>query len=184
MAEKEKKPEKGAAEPAAEAAPAAEKKKLPVKTIALVGAALVIEAVVICAAFMLSGKPAEVKADHAAVDVAAEADVPLEMMVIADKFQNTRSGRTYLYDTEIYMVVKKKNEDRVEERMKANAAQVSAEIATIFRRAEPAHLLEPTLGTLTRQIKAVLDEKIGKDAEGASMVESVLIKKYAQFRSE
>jgi len=62
------------------------------------------------------------------------------------------------------------------------AAQVASDIATIFRRAEPAHLGEPTLATVTRQIMASLDERIGRDAEGKSLVQEVLMKKCIQYR--
>ena len=157
-------------------------KGLPVKTLAIMVVALVIEGAAISAVFMFSGKPAAVKADKIATSEAAEGDKPVEKLVIADKFENNRSGKTFLYDTEIYIVVQKKNEEKVDVQLDAMSAQIAADIATIFRRAEPAQLLEPTLATLTRQIKAVLDDRIGHDAEGKSMVDEVLMKKYTQFR--
>ncbi len=161
---------------------AAPKKGFPIKTIMVLVAAMIIEAIAIVGAIHFSAGPAKVKADSAAEDMAAQAEMPVEIQVLADKFQNTRTGRTYIYDTDIYIIVRKKDQDRVEEGLKRMSAAVSTEISTIFRRAEPAHLLEPTLATLTRQVQAVLDSKLGKDAEAKSFIQQVLIKKCTQFR--
>ena len=182
MAEKGKQPEKAPAE--ASPAAAEPKKKPPMKTIMIVAVALVVEAVAISAVFMMSGKPTEVKADVHAKDAEKVADEPVEILVAQDRFFNNRSGRAYIYDTEIYMVVKKKNEARANEQMEKAQAQVLADISMIFRRAEMVHLLEPTLATLTRQVRAVLDERLGKDPEGKSLVDEVIFKKYTQFRAE
>jgi flagellar basal body-associated protein FliL len=174
---------KGAAAPAE--APAG-KRKLPLKTILVLGAVLGIEAGAISTAFLVAGRPADAKAEHAVeqAEAAADGEKTVTEQVVADKFQNTRSGRTYLYDTEIYVVIKKKNQPRVAEDLEAKTPQVVADIALIFRRAEPAHLLEPTLATLTRQIRAALDERLGKDSEGKSYIEDVLIKKFTQYRAD
>ena len=176
---------KGAAAPAAGAPEGgAVKKKLPIKMIGIVAACLLIEGVAISTVFMLSGKPHDAKADHAAADPAADQEKPVELAVITDNFQNTRSGRTYLYDTEIYVVVKTKNKVKVEGQLKATSAQINNDITMIFRAAEPAHLLEPTLATLNRLIRGSLDERVGKDAEGKPLVDEVVIKKFIQFRAE
>ena len=176
MAEQQAAP---AAEKPAEAAP---KKGMPMKTILIMVVVLIIEGLAISGAFMFSGKPAAVHAEGLAKDAAADGLVPVEKLVIADKFQNNRSGKTYLYDTEIWIVVQKRNEDKVDEQLEAMSAQIASDIATIFRRAEPAHLLEPTLATITRQIMASLDDRIGRDAESKSLVQEVLMKKCIQYR--
>lgn len=170
--------------PASAAEPATKKGGLPMKTIMVVGVALVIEAVAICGAFMFAGKPAAVKANDLAHDEAAKGEEPVEKQIIEEKFQNNRSGKTYLYDTDIWIVIKAKDEAKVDEMLEKMSAQIAADTATIFRRAEPAQLLEPTLATLQRQIKAALDERIGMDPEGKSMVQQVLMKKYTQYRAD
>lgn len=183
----EKAPAKEAAAPAGTGAAAAKpsaKGKLPVKTAAILGIAFVLEAVVIAGVFMFAGKPTDVKADAAAADAAAAAEEPVEIQVIADKFQNTRTGRTYLYDTEVFVLVKMKNQEQVNKELEAKKAQTATDIATIFRRAEPAYMLEPTLATLTRQVHAALDERVGKDEQGKSLIEQVLIKKCTQYRAD
>lgn len=163
----------------------ASKKGFPFKTIIIIAAALLLEGAAIMAVFMFTSGPATVHADPAAQDAAALAEQPVEKLVIEDKFQNTRTGRAYLYDTQIYIVIKRKHENRVESLLKEKTAAINADITTIFRRAEPAHLLEPTFATLTRQIKAALDNRVGRDPEtGESLVEEVLITKCNQFRSD
>ena len=64
------------------------------------------------------------------------------------------------------------------------AAQISADIRTIVSRAEPNHLLEPTLATIKRQIKAALDKRLGRDEDGNSRVDHVVITKFTQFRAD
>lgn len=168
----------------AEGAAEEPKKKLPIKTVAIMGVVLALEAVAISAAFMLAGGPATVHADAAAHDEAAAAEQPVELLVAADKYQNTRTGRPYLYDTEIYVVTKVKHQEDMELKIETMGAQISTDIATIFRRAEPAHLLEPELSTLTRQINAALDNRLGFDEDGKPFVDEVLIKKCMQFRAD
>ncbi|MFW5681654.1 MAG: hypothetical protein ACOC1G_01495, partial [Phycisphaeraceae bacterium] len=72
---------------------APEKKKLPIKTILIVAGVLLVEAVAISAVFIFSGGPSEVRAQDMANDPALVAEQPAEVLVIADKFQNTRVGR-------------------------------------------------------------------------------------------
>lgn len=162
----------------------AQKKKLPLKPILVLLAVVLIEGAAISTAFLLSGKPAAVQADAGAEkDEALKLEEPIEELLVADKFQNTRSGRTYLYDMEIYMVVRKRNQELVKRQLDTRKAQVRQDIRTIISRAEPSQMLEPTLATLTRQIQAVLDERIGRDGQdGKPLVEHVLITKCTQFR--
>lgn len=165
-------------------APPTANKRLPIKTMAILAVVLLLEGGAISAAFLLAGGPADVKAEGAAPDAAAQAMQPVEVMVLAEKFQNTRSGRPYLYDTEIFLVTHQKYQKLVEEQIEAMRAQISTQIATIFRRAEPSQLIEPELSTLTRQIRAALDDQLGYDADGNPYVQEVLIKKCMQFRAD
>ena len=162
----------------------APKKSLPIKTIIVLAGVVVVEAVAICGAFLIAGKPADVQAQGALPDAEADANRLVEELVLEKKFQNTKTGRTYVYDTQIYVVVKQKHREQVARYIEQMQAQIASDIATIFRRAEPTHLLEPTLGTLKRMIKASLDEKIGRDDEGHPIIQKVLITKFSQFRAD
>ena len=157
------------------------KKKLPIKTIIILAVVLLIEGAAISAAFLLTGGPDAVKADGAAMDEMAQMEQPVEELVVADKFQNTKTGKTYIYETEVYVVVKRKNQERVQKTLETMSAQITTGIAIIVRRAEPAHLLEPSLATLNRQIKVTLDDRFKLDDEGKPIVQQVLIKKCTQF---
>lgn len=157
------------------------KKTLPIKTVIILAVVLLIEGAAISAAFLLTGGPDAVKADGALMDEMAEMEQPVEELVVADNFQNTKTGKTYIYDTEIFVVVKRKNRERVMKTLETMSAQVTTAIAIIFRRAEPAHLLEPSLATLNHQIKVALDERFKRDDEGNPIVQQVLIKKCTQF---
>lgn len=160
------------------------RRAFPLKALGILLAVVLIEGAAISTAFVLSGRPAAVSASQGAEkDEELSLDKPIEELVVSDRFQNTRTGRTYLYDTEIYIVVRKRHHERVKQAMEARKAQIRQDIRTIISRAEPSQLLEPTLATLTRQIQAVLDDRIGHDTEeGQSLVEQVLITKCTQFR--
>lgn len=162
---------------------AGQKKKLPLKTAAILVAVLLLEAGAISAAFLLSGGPADVKAEGASKDAVAAAMQPVEIMVLAEKFQNTRTGRSYLYDTELFIVTQQKHQKNIEAQIAAMRAQITTDVATIFRRADPSHLLEPELSTLTRQIRATLDNRLGYDEDGKPYVQEVLMK-CMQFRAD
>lgn len=160
------------------------KKKLPIKTAIVLLAALLIEGAAISTVFILAKGPEPLKADATVADEMAEAERHVEVLVIADKFQNTRTGRSYLYDTEIYVVIHNKDLDQIKQSIESMKAQLSTEIATIFRRAEPSYMMEPDLATLTRQINAVLQKKLGVDAEGEPYVIGTLIEKCIRIRAD
>jgi len=168
----------------ADGAPAEGKKKLPMKTILVLAAVLLVEGAVISLVFLLSAGPSPVAANTAAEDAAAKAEEPVELLIVSDSFQNTRSGRTYIYETEVWVVVRRKHDEVVKKSLEGLNAQLTADIATIFRKAEPSYLLDPNLATLTRQIKASVDERLGEDADGKPVADKVLIKKFMQFRAD
>jgi len=169
---------------AAPAAPAAPKRKISLKAIIVLSAVLLIEGAVISIAFIFSGSPSPVQAEIAADTAAAIAEEPVEHLIVSDSFQNTRSGRTYVYETEVVVVVRRKHDDKVKKSIEQMNAQITSDIGTIFRKAEPSYLLDPNLATITRQIKAAVDERLGKDADGKPIAEEVLIKKFMQFRAD
>ena len=156
------------------------KKKFALRTFAALLVMLLLQAGVVSTVFFITGQPADVRAEGAKLEE-AELEEPVELQLVEDRFQNTRTGRAYLYDTEIYIVVPRKHQQYVQTRLERMHAQVTTEIATIFRRAEPSHLLEPELSTLTRQITAVTDRRFGYDEDGEPYVREVLIRRCMQF---
>jgi flagellar basal body-associated protein FliL len=166
-------------------APDAEgKKKLPIKTALILLVALLIEGAAISAVFIMAKGPETIKADAGLADELADEEKQVEVLVISEKFQNTRTGRSYLYDTEVYVLIRKKHLDDVEASIQEMQAQISTELATIFRRAEPSYLMEPNLATLTRQVGTVLVDKIGTDSDSEPFVLGTLIKKCIRIRAD
>lgn len=160
------------------------KKKLPIKTALVLIVALLIEGIAITSVFIMAKGPEPIRADAGLDEQLADEEKQVEVLVIEEKFQNTRTGRSYLYDTEIYVLIRNKHIDDVEANILGMKAQLSTEIATIFRRAEPSYLMEPNLATLTRQVGAVLVEKIGTDSDSEPFVQGTLIKKCIRIRAD
>lgn len=160
------------------------KKKLPIKTLIVLLVALLIEGLAISAVFMLTKGPEPIHADAGLAEELADEEKQVEVLVIEEKFQNTRTGRSYLYDTEIYVLIRHKHIDDVTANIENMKAQISTELATIFRRAEPSYLMEPNLATLTRQVGAVIVEKLGTDSDSEPYVQGTLIKKCIRIRAD
>jgi hypothetical protein len=177
--DKEKAP---AAAPAGTAAPAA-KKGSPLKVGIVLLGVLLLEGGTVFVTMLMSGGPHKAEAKHMVAPEDAEGNKLVELLVSKDQFSNQRSGRVMLYDTEIFITVRKKDGDKLKKQVEAMQAQLSTDIATVFRRAEPAQFLEPTLATLTRQVKAVLDERLGKDAEGQPLAQETLIRRCIGFQA-
>jgi flagellar basal body-associated protein FliL len=108
----------------------------------------------------------------------------VEVPLIAGRYPNSKRGRTYIYDTEVYLVTLAKDQSMLESMIKKMTAQISSDIRTIISRSEPNQLLEPSLGGVKRQIKAAMDERLGYDAEGHSRVLEVVVTRFTQFRAE
>ncbi|MEM7681086.1 MAG: hypothetical protein AAF288_03935 [Planctomycetota bacterium] len=168
--------ENNAAEPA--------KKKPPIKMLAIVAVVMVVEAIAVGAVFLLSGGPSPVEATEGLEDAEEAANRPVEVMVVADKFQNTRSGKSYLISADIYVTVRTKHEDQVTERIASNVHQLTDDIRTVFHRAEPAHLSEPGAATLKRQIASVINAELGVDPDGEPYVIEVLLPRMHRFASD
>ena len=161
------------------------KKKLPLKTILILAAVMLIEGAAISGVWLLSGGAADVGADSAAVDDEAYMNELVEELVVEGKFQNTKTNRAYLYDTQVYIKVRRKHQDKVKEELESKRAAITMEIASIIRSAEPVHLREEKLATLIRQTKAALQEMLTADDDtGESKVEEVTIPKFIQYRTD
>jgi flagellar basal body-associated protein FliL len=184
-----------------EAPPPAEKKeaakagggfmtKLPV----LLGGVMLIEAVVLFAGFKFIGGGAknanaadltsmDIKKDTAdgAAAMATKAQA-VEIQLVDSRFPNKVSGRTFLYDVNMYVSVKAENEDKVKKKIADNDALIKDRLRTIIAQSDPEKLgggSEPGLETLRRQVKFQLDEIIGEN-----MIEEVLVPRCIPFRTD
>lgn len=159
--------------PAEGAAPA--KKKSPIATIGLVAGIMVAEAAVL---YVLLGKtsaqPATAEA-HVAGHDEAEKKETVEIELLDEKFQNMQTGKTWMWDVQIVLKVKQKNEELITPELEKRASEIKEGLAQVFRRAQHSHLVEPELITVNRQVHAFMDRLLGLDPEGHSRIERVLI---------
>jgi flagellar basal body-associated protein FliL len=192
----------------AEAPPPAEKKEAPApakggllsKTPVLLGAAMVIEAVVLFGGFkFLGGGPKASQAVELAAAVQAadksegggekgaagaptDKKSPVEIPVIDFRAPNKQTGRTYLYDVSIYVVAKQENSDEVKGLITNHAQLIQDRIRTIIAQSDPDKLgggSEPGLETLRRQIKYQLDQIVGD-----GLIDEVLIPRCIPYRAD
>jgi hypothetical protein len=208
MADKPKKePE---ATPAAGAAPAdkaGKKGGLLSKTPVLLGAVMVLEAVLLFAGFkMLGGGSPRAASGAELATEEGEADdhgaTPhgdghgggdgkpksgdkkkfVELNVLDFKAPNKLSGRTFLYDVSIFVVTRGDRGEKVKEKLKEREALIKDRVRTIIAQSDPEKLAggkEPGLETLRRQVKYQLDEIIGE-----GMIDEVLVPKCIPIRTE
>ena len=136
----------------------------PLRLVLVLGGILVVEAVVIIGAMMILGGPPNVEAAEVpAVMTAPEDERIVEILVSDSKLPNNKSGMTYLYDTEIYVQVKKRYSEQVAEELQQFRNEIKSEIAAIWRTAEMRHFQEPRLESMTRRIQTMLSDRFGID---------------------
>jgi flagellar basal body-associated protein FliL len=206
MADKpEKKPE--AAAPAAgdkdkkDGAAKAKGGGLLTKTPVLMGAAMVIEAVVLFGGFKFlgGGAPKTAAADtaddhaeaghggdaHGAAPAGKDAKKDkknAEVQILELRATNTISGRKLLFDVCIVVRCKGEHEELVKQKIGENKALITDRVRTIMAQSDPEKLgggTEPGLETFRRQVKYQLDDIIGP-----GIVEEVLVPRCIPFRAD
>jgi flagellar basal body-associated protein FliL len=159
-------------------------KKPGKKTAIMILSVLILEAVVIVGAMkFLGGGPAPVHASDVAEPAhESEDDKIVETEVLKAKMPNNKSGVTYIYDTEIYVQVKKRHADRVKAEVEQFQNEIKADITAIWRTAEPQSFQDPRLEKLPRTVYALLDERFGAGADGDPIVTKCVIVMSTGFR--
>ncbi len=180
-----------------EAAPAAEGKAkggggLMAKTPVLLGAVMLIEAVVLIAGIKIVGGGAR-KAD--AVELAPEGGkpgeagitavdnkAPVELQLVDFRAPNKISGRTFLYDVNIVVTTKTATSDKVKDLISGHDALIKDRVRTIIAELDPEKLgggSEPGLETLRRQVKYQLDQILGD-----GLIDDVLVPRCIPYRTD
>lgn len=180
--DKAKATEKQPAPASAEAAPA-KKGGPPVKLLGIVAGLMIAEAAGVFMVAKMTG-PAKVEAAPLAKGDGHDQEATVEISLVDDRFQNMQTGRVWLWDTEIVLKVKAKNEEYVNKVLESRAAEIKEGVALVFRRAQHNQLKEAGLETLNRQLSAYLDDVVGKDADGKERIERVVIPKCKGFPAE
>jgi flagellar basal body-associated protein FliL len=109
-----------------------------------------------------------------------------EIKLIEIKAPNKLSGRTFLYDMQIVVLVKGKVAKELEKTISEREALIRDRIRTIIAQSDPEKLgggSEPGLETLRRQVKYQLDEIID-DGKGESKIDEVLIPRCIPYRTD
>jgi flagellar basal body-associated protein FliL len=163
------------------------------KTPVLLGGVMVIEAVVLFAGFkFITGGAKNANAadltvpDKTKVDGdkggASDANATAEIQLLDSRFPNKQSGRTFLYDIQIFLSCKKDVADKIKPMITDHEALIQDRVRTIIAQSDPDKLgggSEPGLETLRRQVKYQLDEIVGD-----GMIDDVLIPRCIPFRTD
>jgi flagellar basal body-associated protein FliL len=162
------------------------KKKLPMKMIIILAVVMVVEGAIFGAGYFIFGdKPPTVQAEGLEEDDKAAEFELVEVLLIGDKFQNTRQGaQAYLYDATIYVVVQERHRGLIELEIEEQMARISQEVTEVFARAEPAQLNEPDRLTLKRQILDRCKKRFGDDADSEPYVRDVVISNWKRFSTD
>ena len=162
------------------------KKKFPKKFLLVIAVVMLVEGAFLGAIYFLFGdEPPTVQAEKLEKDDKAANFELVEVLLIGDKFQNTRQGaQAYLYDATIYVVVQQRHQGYIETEIEDQMARISQEVTEVFARAEPAQLNEPDRLTLKRQILDKCKERFGDDADGEPYVRDVVISNWKRFSTD
>jgi flagellar basal body-associated protein FliL len=114
----------------------------------------------------------------------AQHDATVEVPLIEDKFQNMQSGRVWVWDSELVLKVRAKNQEFVAKVLEDHAAEIKEGVSQIFRRAQHSQLKEPGLETINRQVSSFISQMIGKDGDGKERLERVVIPKCKGFPAD
>ncbi|RMH29043.1 MAG: hypothetical protein D6693_02585 [Planctomycetota bacterium] len=176
---------KDKAKPDAENTPAeGAKKGLPIKTIAIVAALLVVEAVVVVGVVTLAGSPAQVQGGQVDLAPVDEGETVGEVLIVKDKFPNHSTGRVWLWDIELQVQIKEKNRDFIEQLLDERGAEIKTGVSRIIRNAHQTQLQEPNLETLSRQFLRYLRDVAGTDADGEERIINVLLPQLVGFPAD
>ncbi len=159
-------------------------RRLNRRMIGIVAAILVIEAAAILFLVNLTGGPTAAQADESPLALLEMADDRIvEVQVLGARLPNAKVGVTYLYDTEVYVQVRKKQEGRVTDHLDQFGNEIKAEISAIWKAADPSHFQEARLETLTRKLLVLLNDRFGNDPEtGEPVLEKCVIVMGTGFR--
>ncbi|MBX3409324.1 MAG: hypothetical protein KF859_05505 [Phycisphaeraceae bacterium] len=163
--------------------PSAPKAGSPIKLIAIIATIMLVEGGVVYF-FMLKSGPQAVHAVEVVASNEPDPEESIEIPLIAEKFQNMQTGRVWVWDTQIVIKVKRRNEAFVKRQLENRSAEVAEGVAMIFRRAQHAQLREPGLETINRQLNALLTDMLGKDTENKPRVDRVLLPKCKGFPAD
>lgn len=152
------------------------RKGLPLKTIIIVLAMLVVEAGVLIGAVSFFGGPSKAAADDGKVEASPD-ELLVEIPVVHERFNNSATGRVWLWDTEVLIQVREKDQAAIEDMLTRRQAEIRTGISAIMASAQHGYFTEPGRNTLTRQLTDYLRGVFKQRGETESRVMMVLVPK-------
>ena len=147
------------------------------KVLLIVMAIMVLETLGVGAFLMMSGKAPSTAEATVVTDSPDSPDALVEVQVVADRFQNMHTGRVWQWDTEVYIQVRRKDQERVTAELERRKAEITAGVGELIRKATHTQLREPELQTLKRKLVVYFEEVFGVDADNRPRAVDVLIPK-------
>jgi hypothetical protein len=171
MADRKDKPADASA-----AAPAAPAKSGMGKFFVITAVLLVLEAAVFGGLYVMLGGPKSAAATEPIVAVDPEEQKIVEVLVLNERLANDRTGLTFVYPTEVYVQVRKKDQAWVTEEVERFRNEIRADLVAVWRTAEPHHFQEPRLESLTRRVETLLRERFDKrNARGEPVIVKTVV---------
>ena len=148
--------------------------KLPIRTLAIVGAIMLAEGAGVYMFMRITGRTPEV-ASADLVDEDNDQEALVEIQLLQETYPNLSTNQLWLWEIDIYLKVRRKNEELVNKLLERRKAEIAEGVGLIIRKAQHTHLKEPELLTIQRQLRALVTEIFGTDPDGAERVERVII---------
>lgn len=156
--------------------PPAQHKGLPIKTILFVSVIMLLEAGGVYIFLRMTGRAPEV-ASATLMEDDQNQDTPVEVQLITGTYTNMSTNQNWMWEIDIYLKVKRRNEELVNKTLERRKAEIAEGVGLIIRKAQHAHLKEPELLTIQRQLGALVEDIFGTDPDGEPRVERVIIAK-------
>lgn len=155
-------------------------------TLVLICAVLLAEAAALVGVLDIAIGPSSAQAgDAATVDDVGMGDRVVETLVLDARLENGRTGVTNVFDTEVWVQTCAKHQDQVRREIERIRNELRADIMAIWKSAQPRHLREPELDTVTRRIMASLAIRFGVDeASGEQIIRKCIIVSGTGFRAD
>ena len=112
----------------------------------------------------LFGTPGGAVADDLEFHEPAVEEVMIEIPILDERLQNRQSGLTHVYDVEVILQVAAGDATSLRETLSRCAHELRAELVHGWRSADPAHLDEPSLETMSRRYEDLMLDRFGRSS--------------------
>ncbi|MDG2423526.1 MAG: hypothetical protein P8M22_06075 [Phycisphaerales bacterium] len=134
---------------------------------------------------MIMGTPKGVVADDLALADSSSGEILVEIPLLDNRLQNKQTGITRVYDVQVVLKASTSRASWIREQITRHGHEYRASIFHLWRSADPAHLDEPFLQTLTRRIQDQMLEFLGREAStGQPVVREVILISGTGFPAE